>query len=233
MCLAQEIYYQPCNHRYRQPLEHCGPMAEHLQSTANAPELECANHHTIILEAVDFCNHCTKQMKVTATMALVALKEMNIAGTDETGGKAINEKTKERPKEKVKVKEGGSRKHADHLALPVWNTKKIQKNRERARSVGPNDKHGRAKTARRKRRRNSLAIIGGQPDDIKAEILVPWYTVLIDSTATKTISAGSHGRNVESLHRKWQPRVCSAPIHLTQYFLSGYPNAELCASCAA
>ncbi|KFY79333.1 hypothetical protein V499_01667 [Pseudogymnoascus sp. VKM F-103] len=156
-------------------------MSEHLQSTTNALELECANHYTIILEAVDFCNNCTKQMKVTATMALVALRDMNIAGTDETGGKAIGEKGKaisekarERLKEKVKVKEGGSRKHAGYLALPVWNTKKIQKNRERARSVGPNDKHGRAKTARRKRRRNSLAIIGGQPDDIKAEILVPW-----------------------------------------------------------
>lgn len=127
MCLAQEIYYQPCKHRYRQPLEHCGPMAEHLQSTPNALELECANHYTIILEAVDFCNNCTKQMKVTATMALVALREMNIGGTDETGGKAIGEKVKERLKENVKVKEkeGGSRKHAGHLALPVWNTKKV------------------------------------------------------------------------------------------------------------
>lgn len=103
-------------------------MTEHLQSTTNALELECANHYTIILEAVDFCNNCTKQMKVTATMALVALRDMNIAGTDEMGGekgKAISEKAKERLKEKVKVKEGGSRKHAGYLALPVWNTKKV------------------------------------------------------------------------------------------------------------
>lgn len=64
-------------------------------------------------------------MKVTATMALVALREMNIGGTDEKGGKAISEKVKERLNEKVKEKEGGSRKHAGHLALPVWNTKKV------------------------------------------------------------------------------------------------------------
>lgn len=70
-------------------------------------------------------------MKVTATMALVALREMNIAGTDEKGGKAIGEKVKERLKEmerlkeKAKEKEGGSRKHAGHLALPVWNTNKV------------------------------------------------------------------------------------------------------------
>ncbi|OBT86652.1 hypothetical protein VE02_04443 [Pseudogymnoascus sp. 03VT05] len=177
MCLAQEIYYQPCKHRYRQPLEHCGPMAEHLQSSPNALELECSNHYTIILDAVDFCSHCTKQMKATATMALVALRGMNISGTDERRGKAISEKMKERLMEKAKVKEklkeAGSRRDAGHLALPVWNTKKIQKNRERARSVSSHDKNSCTTTIRRKRRRNSLAIIGGHPDDIKAEILVP------------------------------------------------------------
>jgi hypothetical protein len=56
-------------------------------------------------------------MKITAGQALVAFGEMNIDGSDETG-----EMTND-----VKGKEGDSRsrKHAGHLVVPKWKSRRV------------------------------------------------------------------------------------------------------------
>lgn len=94
-------------------------MRERLETVAHDLGFECPNHNTVVLEALNFCNHCIEQMEITARLALAAFGETKITETDHAGGKTNGEKGKEG--------DNGSRKHAGHLVVPMPNTTMVSR----------------------------------------------------------------------------------------------------------
>ncbi|KFY06978.1 hypothetical protein V492_07569 [Pseudogymnoascus sp. VKM F-4246] len=189
-------------------------MRERFKITGHIFGFRCPNHNTVILETVDLCNICTEKLKITAKEALVAFREMKIAEGDPTGGKMAERNER---KKKRKEKETESLKRAGYLAIPAWDTKRSRsKNRQRSRSVGPDDKSSSPKSSRRKHRSKSLSALdlGSKVEELPADILAPtqgnsdWASSLVlpshmlygsDACATEDMPIGGYEEEMESL----------------------------------